>query len=145
MVATRLSISIPASKYRVQWDQIAIMRQFHDAPVDTMGAYALANFNKAKNAEFRFQALIATLLSPQTKDKMTYVAFVGLIDLVNPSPLIPSSLAIQSEADIMAAIKPVSFYKIKAINVKAAAVTCHEVYNDDIPIKIDDLLAFKVI
>jgi len=46
-------------------------------------------------------------------------------------------------SQIEAAIQPVSFYKTKAVNLLDASKKCVELYNDDIPRKIEDLFAFR--
>ena len=110
--------------FEKQWNEIQIMlNNLKEAPpIQSMGADALAGYNnikqtmkkdKNKEIEYRFQTLIATMLSPQTKDAQTAQGFNNLVDLVSPLPLIASSLATLDEEKIATAINMVSFYKIK--------------------------------
>jgi hypothetical protein len=58
-----------------QWKTIEEIRKIQSkneisAPIDTMGADALAHYNSSlsnSDISFRFQTLIATMLSPQTR------------------------------------------------------------------------------
>lgn len=125
------------------WSQIVQMRGKVEAAVDTMGAEALAKRGAPEGNAFRFQTLIGTMLSPQTKDAQTSQGFNNLVELVHPSPLLPSSLAECSVESIEQAIKMTSFYSVKARNILEAAKKCRDEYGDDIPRGIDDLLSFK--
>ena len=140
--------------FEKQWNEIQLMlNNLKEAPpIESMGADALAGYGNVKQTmkkdrnkeiEYRFQTLIATMLSPQTKDAQTAQGFNNLVDLVSPLPLVASSLANLDEEEIASAINMVSFYKIKAKNIKLAAIKCVEEFNSDIPTDIDDLLAFK--
>jgi len=130
--------------WQSQWEKIEAMRAQHRAAVDTMGAGALARRGlPVDDREFRFQTLIATMLSPQTRDEQTSLAFDNLVNLVKPDPLIPKSLLRFSVEEIENAIKPVSFYSAKAPNILEASRNCVELYDDDIPTDIDDLLKFR--
>ena len=68
------------------------MRMYEPAAVDTMGADALASSGQPDDKCFRFQTLVATMLSPQTKDEQTSRAFNNILQLVNPNKLLPSTL-----------------------------------------------------
>jgi endonuclease-3 len=125
------------------WKKIEEMRSFTPAAVDTMGAEALANTGQSKDKAFRFQTLIGTMLSPQTKDQQTSIAFYNLLNLVKPNELLPVHLAEQSEENIMEAIQMVSFYRIKAKNIKLASEICRDKYDNDIPSTLSGLLAFQ--
>jgi len=139
------SASIPAKKelWQQQWTKIEEMRKLQPAAVDTMGADALARDNGAQDAQFRFQTLIATMLSPQTRDQQTMLAFNNLVALVETEPFLASSLLKHDSAAIEQAIQPVSFYKTKAKNIFEACEKCVSNHHDDIPEKIEDLLTFK--
>ena len=126
-----------------QWSVIENMRGYQTAAVDTMGADALSRSSNAKDANFRFQTLIACMLSPQTKDNQTSTAFDNLVALVDPDPLLPSTLSLKSVESIEQAIRMVSFRSIKAKNILEASKRCLSEYNDDIPNDIDELLSFK--
>lgn len=113
------------------------------AAVDTMGAEALAKKGNFDDSQFRFQTLVATMLSPQTRDQQTDLAFNNLKTLLGSKPFTASSLASLDVQQIENAISPVSFYKVKSQNLWEASRKCVELYNNDIPRNIDDLLAFK--
>jgi endonuclease-3 len=126
-----------------QWLRIAQMRESYPAAVDTMGADALAHRGTTDGANFRFQTLIATMLSPQTRDEQTTIAYENLKSLVKPADLRASSLSKHSVEEIESAIKMVSFFKVKAKNILEASQICATTYKDDIPTSIEDLLKFK--
>ncbi|KAJ1401207.1 DNA glycosylase, partial [Ochromonadaceae sp. CCMP2298] len=125
-----------------QWVKIEQMRGERKAAVDTMGAEALARRYRSRDANFRFQTLISCMLSPQTRDQQTALAFDNLVTLVAPEPLTAQNLLAYSE-QIEQACTPVSFYAVKARNIISASQRCVEQYNNDIPTDIDTLLSFK--
>jgi endonuclease III len=130
------------------WKSIELMRletSLPKAPIDTMGAVSLTSMNGAEpgSRQWRFQALLATMLSPQTKDKQTHAAFTNLAKLVAPEPLTAAALAAKSIEDITDACRPASFYATKARNIKEAAKACKEQHNNDIPSEITDLFKLK--
>lgn len=130
--------------WKTHWDEIVKMRHdFSPAPVDSMGAEALAERNRPDDKTFRFQTLIGTMLSPQTKDAQTSQAFDNLVALVAPEPLTPSSLSKCSVTDIQKCINMVSFYTRKAECIAEAAIKCKQEFNDDIPKDFDALLSFR--
>jgi endonuclease III len=131
--------------WRSQYQMISDLRLSNTSPVpvDTMGAEALAvSQGRSGDASFRFSTLVATMLSPQTRDEQTSAAFHNLQALVKPREFKPSVLQHIPVGDIEDAIRMTSFYRIKAKNVIAASKACSELYNDDIPSNIDDLLKF---
>jgi len=141
--ATQSSGSGIKQPWEVQWKQIEAMRKLNPAAVDTMGAEALAHRNEASIKEFRFQTLIATMLSPQTRDQQTTIAFDNLVNMLAPAPFLASTLLLHDLKAIEEAIQPVSFYKTKAKNIVEASEKCVRDHADDIPDKIEDLLGFK--
>jgi endonuclease-3 len=135
--------SVVKVDWKTQWDEIVKMRHDLPAPIDSMGAEALAERNRPDDKTFRFQTLIGTMLSPQTKDAQTSQAFDNLVALVAPEPLTPSSLSKYSVTDIEKCINMVSFYTRKAECIAEAAIKCKEKFNDDIPKDFDTLLSFR--
>lgn len=126
------------------WQHIEQMRSSVSAAVDSMGAEALAHSGTSTTGKsFRFQTLIATMLSPQTKDAQTAQAFNNLMKMVHPNPFLPSALSQFSSEEIEKQIRMTSFYSAKAKNILAAAQQCKNLYDDDIPSKIVELLQFK--
>ena len=152
--------------WKKHWDLMKEMRERGtigqtsmtiEAPVDTMGATAISNKENVTKESFRFRALIATMLSPQTRDAQTYAAFNNLEELVT-TPTSPSDFTatnlLKIPIDIIeAACKPVSFYKTKAINIHKACERIVESnyryggkYNLDmagIPLEYEDMLSYK--
>lgn len=133
------------SVWKPQWDNIKQLRENGDyiADVDSMGADSLSNKMNSTGSDYRFQTLVATMLSPQTKDKQTSRAFDALSLLVSPDVLSAKSLCKQELVDIENCIRPVSFYTVKAKNILEAANRCVHDYDDDIPNKIEELFTFK--
>lgn len=138
---------VPRGRYLWEWHwkQIETVRGVVSAAIDTMGAQALAGYGNGPqdNNEFRFQTLIGTMLSPQTKDEQTSTAFYNLVKLVAPDPLLPSILSKKTVEDIEANIRMVSFFRNKAIAIHEAAVKCRDEFNDDIPRDISTLMSFR--
>lgn len=140
--STNFGINYRNEHWRNQWNMIKSMRKNVIAEVDTMGATALAGTIR-QDAEFRFGALLGTMLSPQTRDKQTSQAFRNLIHLLDSKPLLPSNILENLDLEtIEEAIKMVSFYKVKAKNILVACKICKEKYNNDIPNDINKLLEF---
>jgi endonuclease III len=83
-----------------------------------------------------FHVLIATLLSAQTRDPVTLAASTRLFAKA-PTP---EAMARLSEAQIEKLIYPVSFYRNKAVHVRA---TCRRILDDFggvVPTTMEDLL-----
>lgn len=93
--------------------------------------------------EFRFRVLIATMLSPMTREKQNNMAINNLVAMVKPQPFVPSSLRAFSTEEIEKVTKFIPLYKTKARSIKQAAVICDELFSDDIPCKLEDLLKLR--
>lgn len=120
-----------------QLNAIIAFRRSSGAPVDTMGCSQLGDRGDEKL--FRFQTLIALMLSAQTKDEVTAQAVANLRTL--PGGLTPSSLS-SSRADAIAPlIRRVSFYNTKAKRLISAAQICARDYGGDIPDTVAGLTA----
>jgi endonuclease III len=83
-----------------------------------------------------FQVLIATLLSAQTKDAVTAAASERLFNVAR-TPQAMSSLRVKQ---IEKLIYPVSFYRTKAVHVKAACDQIIRRFGGRVPSTMDDLL-----
>lgn len=66
----------PPENWEKTWDIIATYRASHPAPVDTVGCERLADRSDPKS--FRFQTLVALMLSSQTKDPVTAQAMTNV-------------------------------------------------------------------
>ena len=81
--------------WRAQWNSMRAMVAELDPPppVVKFGAESLASFNGAIEREFRFQALVATMLSPQTRDAQVALAIERLCAVSPTGNLLPSLVA----------------------------------------------------
>jgi endonuclease III len=130
--------------WKDDYAKITTMRSSVIAPVDTMGASALALSEPNQSSEeFRFATLIVTMLSPQTKDQQTSIAYNRLRDQLRPQPFLASTLRASLSEDMIAeAIRGVSFHRVKAKNILTAVKAMDEKFHNDLPKHIEDLLAF---
>uniref|UniRef100_A0A1I8B7G2 Endonuclease III homolog n=1 Tax=Meloidogyne hapla TaxID=6305 RepID=A0A1I8B7G2_MELHA len=107
---------------------IKSMRQGADAPVDLMGCHTCADRN-ADPKTFRFQTLVALMLSSQTKDQVTSAA----MDRLKAAGCSISSFLEFSNEQLEDLLRPVGFYKRKAEYLKRVSAILREKYGDDIP------------
>lgn len=83
-----------------------------------------------------FQVLIATLLSAQTKDAVTHAASTRLFAAADT----PAAMVRLSEARIRTLIYPVSFYRTKAVHVRAACRKILDDYGGHVPDTMEGML-----
>jgi endonuclease-3 len=83
-----------------------------------------------------FQVLIATLLSAQTKDAVTHAASTRLFAVANT----PAAMVKLNEARIEKLIYPVSFYRNKAVHVRACCRKLLDEYGGVVPDTMEGLL-----
>jgi endonuclease III len=83
-----------------------------------------------------FQVLIATLLSAQTRDAVTAAASRRLFRVART----PRTMARLTPARIEELIFPVSFYRHKAVHVKAACARLLAAYDGRVPSTMEELL-----
>jgi endonuclease-3 len=83
-----------------------------------------------------FQVLIATLLSAQTKDAVTHAASTALFAVAST----PAAMVRLSEARIRTLIYPVSFYRTKAIHVRACCRMLIDEFSGVVPDTMEGLL-----
>jgi endonuclease-3 len=86
--------------------------------------------------EDAFRVLVGTLLSAQTRDAVTDVAAKRLFRRAKT----PRALAALDVAEIQKLIYPVSFYRIKAANVKAACGQIISRFGGRVPGRMEELL-----
>lgn len=115
-------------------ENIKEMRKHKTAPVDEMGCHKCADPN-ASDAVFRYQCLLALMLSSQTKDQVTHAAMKRLISY----GCTPSIITATSNDIIIKLIHPVGFANKKADYIKKTSVILLDKYNGDIPKTIDEL------
>ncbi|KAH0787721.1 DNA glycosylase [Histomonas meleagridis] len=119
-----------------QLKEIIKFRAKSAAPVDTMGCSKLGDLSNPKL--FRFQTLIALMLSAQTKDMITSQAVENLKTL--EGGLTPSSLSKANEETVKNLIRKVSFFNNKAKRIIEVAKICERDYDGDIPDSLDALM-----
>lgn len=83
-----------------------------------------------------FQVLIATLLSAQTKDAVTHAASTRLFAVAHT----PATMAKLSERRIETLIYPASFYRNKAVHVRACCRKILDEYGGHVPDTMEGLL-----
>lgn len=108
-------------------------RSENKAPVDYVGCERLATNPDEKI--YRFEVLVALMLSSQTRDQIT-AETMTLLKQRNLS--IPQVLQ-WTEEELKEMIRKVSFFRRKAHYIKETALILHRDYNDDVPDTILDL------
>jgi endonuclease III len=83
-----------------------------------------------------FEVLIATMLSAQTRDAVTAAASGRLFKVART----PAAVAKLTEKRILELIYPVSFYRTKAVHVKAACRMLLDRFNGRVPSTMEELL-----
>ena len=91
-------------------ENIRAMRKEEIAPVDEMGCHKCADPNVSKPI-YRYQSLLALMLSSQTKDQVTHTAMQKLKDF----GCTPDSIIAASDEKLGNLIYPVSFWKVSEI------------------------------
>jgi endonuclease-3 len=115
-------------------DPAAILRRIGRA-MRGMNELAVEKIS-ASTREDPFQVLIATLLSAQTKDAVTHAASTRLFAAANT----PAAMAKLNEARIEKLIYPVSFYRNKAVHVRACCRKILTDYGGVVPHTMEGLL-----
>lgn len=122
------------SNWEFMLENIKEMRKYKTAPVDEMGCHKCADPNAA-DPIFRYQCLLALMLSSQTKDQITHAAMKRLISY----GCTPNSIIAMDNDDIVKLIRPVGFAKKKAEYMRKTTEILLDKYNGDIPKTIDQL------
>lgn len=115
-------------------DPAAVLRRIARA-MRGMNELAVEKISEATR-EDPFQVLIATLLSAQTKDAVTHAASTRLFAVANT----PAAMVKLSEARIEKLIYPVSFYRNKAVHVRACCRRLLDEYGGVVPDTMEGLL-----
>ncbi|MDO8452369.1 MAG: endonuclease III [bacterium] len=82
-----------------------------------------------------FHALVAVMLSARTRDETTAKRCVELFKVAST----PKEIAQLPEEKIAELVKPVSFYKTKATNLKVLSQVIHEKFHDEVPDTLEEL------
>lgn len=112
----------------------AVMRRLARA-IDGMEALAVEKIAEDQQ-EDPFQVLIATMLSAQTRDPVTHAASTRLFKAART----PRTLAALPVRQIERLIYPVSFYRNKAVHVKATCGQLVSRYRGKVPDTMEELL-----
>ncbi|XP_063930253.1 endonuclease III-like protein 1 [Zophobas morio] len=119
--------------------QLALLRKIRQhatAPVDKYGCEQLGRLSNTEKG-FRFYVLVALLLSSQTRDEIVGAA----VSRLHHIGLSPASIQGLDENVLADLIKPVGFYKKKAIYLRRICEILIEKYEGDIPNNYHDLCA----
>ncbi|DBA00970.1 TPA: hypothetical protein N0F65_006231 [Lagenidium giganteum] len=121
------------------------------APIDQYGTQACVHPETTDPRARRFQILVASMLSSQTKDQVTYEAMQRLHAIAAPmKPTMNAEEAVEpgltiakarnaSEETLAEVLRPVGFYRRKVTYLKALADTCDHQFNGDIPATLSAL------
>ncbi|XP_015184724.1 PREDICTED: endonuclease III-like protein 1 [Polistes dominula] len=115
-------------------ENIQEMRKHKTAPVDEMGCHKCADPD-ANDSTYRYQCLIALMLSSQTKDQITHAAMKRLVTY----GCIPSTIMATPNDVLIKLIQPVGFANKKADYLKRTSSILLDKYNGDIPKTIKEL------
>ena len=127
------------NKFEKDFKKILKLRKEVEAPVDTQGlSSCIEKCNNEDRKLMKFQGLVSLMLSPQTKDNITYETTKKLIEY---GLTIDSILEISLE-DLVNLIFKVSFHNVKAKNIKNLAKKLREEYNDDAPETLEEIIKF---
>lgn len=110
------------------------MRAAWNAPVDLMGSHVLGD-KSLEPKVFRFQTLVALILSSQTKDQITAAA----MERLKLNGCTPEKITQYSQEELERLLTPVGFYRRKSEYLKKTATILQEKYDGDIPDTLQDL------
>jgi endonuclease-3 len=127
--------SSPPDGWQDMYSLVEELRQDRSAPVDSDGAEVLAD-PSAEPKTYRFQVLVALLLSSQTKD-----AVVGdTTRALQNHGLTVDNIATTSPEDLNALIERVGFHNNKTKYLKQVVEILQEKYDGDIPPSADEMM-----
>ena len=126
-------------RFERDFEKIKEMRKETPAVVDTQGlSSCIETCDKNDRKLMKFQGLVSLMLSPQTKDNITYETTKKLIEYgLN----IDNILKI-SEKELIDIIFKVSFHNVKAKNIKKLAEKLRNEYDDDAPETLEEIIKF---
>ncbi|ENN76397.1 hypothetical protein HUJ04_006895 [Dendroctonus ponderosae] len=111
------------------------MRKDSDAPVDTMGCHKCSDETESPPV-IRYQALLALMLSSQTKDQVNHAAMLRLRE----HGCTVENILNTSDEELGKLIIPVGFWRNKVKYIKKTSEILKNQYNCDIPNTIEDML-----
>ena len=86
-----------------------------------------------------FKALITSMLSAQTREEQTLAAARALFQLADT----PAAMLKLSDAQIIQAVRPVTYFQNKAVYVREICERLVSVYGGEVPAALDDLITFR--
>ena len=126
-------------KFEKDFKKIIEMRKDTPAVVDTQGLSSCIDVCDKKDKKLmKFQGLVSLMLSPQTKDNVTYETTKKLLEY----GLTIDNMLKLSEKELTNIIFKVSFLNVKAKNIKKLAEKLREEYNDDAPETLEEIVKF---
>ena len=133
---------VAPARWREQLRAIELARVRRDAPVDYLGCHTLGEPADGA-ANFRFQTLIALMLSVRTKDEVVAAAMQRLRALVGGDDGVLSAAAVANlDAPILLrAIDGVTFAGTKAPRVLEVARSLVAAHDGDVPREYEELTA----
>ncbi|TPX35352.1 hypothetical protein SmJEL517_g02208 [Synchytrium microbalum] len=128
----------PPDNWKEIYDLIKVFRDANPAVVDTMGCERLGDDTQSEKV-FRFQTLIALMLSSQTKDETTAAAMANLKSH-QPGGLTVETVLAMDDRQLDGYICKVGFHNRKTIYIKQAAQIIQDDYDGDIPPTVEKLM-----
>ena len=117
------------------------LRKDRTAPVDKFGSEALPlRPPKVSKETFRYQTLIALMLSSQTKDPVVGAAMKRLQTKLKPNGLTLKSVSKASESKIRELIYGVGFQNKKAVYIKKATELINTEFDSKVPDTFEGLV-----
>ncbi|KAK9763093.1 alpha,alpha-trehalase nth1 [Basidiobolus ranarum] len=127
---------ITPKNWKIVYEELREWRRNHIAPVDIMCCDKLAD-QHAEPEIFRFQTLVALMLSSRTRDEVTAEAMKNLHTLGT----ISAQRLVSMKSEVLdRCIAKVGFHRTKTRFIKATAQICLQDYGGDIPKNIGELM-----
>ncbi|CCE83005.1 Piso0_002778 [Millerozyma farinosa CBS 7064] len=137
----------PKDWYKI-YNEVALMREHFESPVDTMGCESIPNtirpgLSEMRPQVYRFQLLVSLILSSQTKDEVTYNAMLNLnrhlMDRGFEDGLTLEAVLTLSETEVDGLISKVGFHRKKAAYILKSAAILKETAGSDVPQTVDEI------
>ena len=130
--------SFPPKDWETTYALIEKLRADCDAKIDKYGAEALPERNQGEKV-FRFQVLVALMLSSQTRDE----AVASAMKALQQHGLTVDNIHATDVAVVKSLIKSVGFYNNKAQYLKEVAETLIQRFSSDIPRSAKEIMKLK--
>lgn len=130
--------SFPPKDWEKTYALIEKLRADCDAKIDKYGAEALPERNQGEKV-FRFQVLVALMLSSQTRDE----AVASAMKALQRHGLTVDNIHATDVAVVKSLIKSVGFYNNKAQYLKEVAETLIQRFSSDIPRSAKEVMKLK--